>query len=502
MTLSKSQIAATRLVVLFTCLGVIVWMWRQAEAARRPPTISSWADKLGSGDSDERKDAIEKLSNADPADVASVTPALIGALKDKENSVRNEAALALGHYLVGALKSQGKAQADQCRAAASGLIDVIKNDGDNSVRSSAAFAAASLSRALRDAGVKPDQSRADDPIDPRTMVRAFNTVLEHDPATRIAMLGNYKGLGKIAEPAPSVLLAALEDPEPPVRVEALQTISQFTSGADQAVPVLLRDAELKAPARGPKVAKGADPGSPLRLAAEGLHPTVAVVPILAKALLSQNPDVKGVAVVLLGHLGPDARSTAPALVTATNALIHAKGGEAKREGPQFSDYAKAIVGILPAEEAVSVLSQAMGPDHRDIRIAAATALGELGPKGHAAVPILLKALKEGGNLAGGRADSAYTSALLQSLGQIAPSATLTKPAADEVIEAMSQFLESPQGFIRITAAKALGNFGPRASRALPSLRALGEDEKAPAAAREAASAAIEKIKPEKEPGAV
>jgi HEAT repeat protein len=503
MTLNKSQITVTRLVGLLAILGVIVWMWQQSELGRRPPTISTWVDKLQSRETDDRKYAVQELSNAGADHVAIVAPALIGALKDREVSVRNEAALALGFYVAAALKKQGGVLTDQSRAAASGLIEVIKNDADNSVRASAAFAVVALHRALRDAGINPDQSRADDPIDPKTMARAFNTVLEHDPATRLAILASYQSLGQIGEPAPPVLLAALEDPSSSVRSVALQTLSQFNSGADQAVPVLLKDAELKPPPRGGlQASKGAGPGAALLRAAEGLNPTAAVVPILAKALESQNPDVQKAAVVLLGRVGPDARSTSPALIAATNALIQSKSGEEKAKGPQFSDYASALVQILPAEEAVSVLGQAMGADHRVTRTAAATALGKLGPKGHAAVPILLKALKEAGSLAGGRADSAYTDALLQSLGQIAPLASLPHPMADEVVEALSRFLESPQGFIRITAAKALGDFGPRAAGALPKLRALGEDEKAPAAAREAASSAIEKIQPEKKSGDV
>ncbi len=500
MTLNKSQIAVTRLVVLLVCLGLFVWMWRKSEESRRAPTVSGWVDKIQSGDLDDRKDAIDKLSNAGPDDVALVAPALEGALKDRVVSVRSEAVLALGHYLAAAVKSRGSALADQCRAAAAGLIEVIKDDGDNGVRASAAFAAASLYRAMHDAGIKPDQSRPDDPIDPRTMARAFNLVIEHDPANRLAMLGTYQSLGPIGEPAPPALLAALADPSARVRAVALQTLAHFTSGADQAVPVLLRDADLKAPPGGPRLAKGATPGSALQAAAENLQPTGAVVPILAKALESPNPVVQRAAVTLLGRVGPDARSTAPALIAATNVLIQAKGGKAKGEGPQFSDYALALAQILPADEAVSVLSKAMGPGHRATRTEAATALGKLGARGQAAVPILLGALKESGSPAGGRAESAYTDALVQSLGQIAPLASLPQPMADQVVEAISRCLESPQGFVRITAARALGDLGQRAALALPLLHALGDDEKAPAAAQEAAAAAIEKIKPEKKSG--
>ena len=120
----------------------------QVRGIAAPPTVSGWVDKIQSGDLDDRKDAIEKLSNAGPDDVAPVAPALEGALKDRVVSVRSEAVLALGHYLAAAVKSRGSALADQCRAAAAGLIEVIKDDGDNSVRASAAFAAASLYRAI------------------------------------------------------------------------------------------------------------------------------------------------------------------------------------------------------------------------------------------------------------------------------------------------------------------------------------------------------------------
>ncbi len=144
--------------------------------------------------------------------------------------------------------------------------------------------------------------------------------------------------------------------------------------------MLLHDAELKEPPSGIHVAKGAGPGSALQRAAEGLHPTAAVMPILTKALDSQNPDVRRVAVILLGRVGPDAKSTAPALIAAANDAIRAGGDEDKHEGPEYSDYASAIAQIVPAEEAISILSPAIGNDHRAVRTAAAAALGKLGPK--------------------------------------------------------------------------------------------------------------------------
>jgi HEAT repeat protein len=493
MALSKSQITITRLIVLLVCLGAIGWMWRQSERSRRPPTASTWVEKLQSGDPDERKYAIQELSAASRADAESVAPALIGAFGDPAKSVRNEAVLALGSYLAATAKDRGSALTDQYRTAASRLLDVVKGDSDSSVCASAAFAVATLHRALGEAGIKPDQSQEPDSIDPKTMAHAFNTVLARDPSIRHAILVPYEHLGPIGEPAPDVLLAALDDPSADVRKLVFQVLSQFTSGADRAVPVLLKDAEIKPPPSGIQQTKGLTSESPLQRAAKSLHPTGAVVPILAKALESKNPDVREAAVSLLGQVGPDARSTSPALIAAAKESIHAKGGQAKREGPGFSDYATTIAQIVPAEEAVAFLSQAMGNEDRAIRIGAATALGKVGPKGDAAVPVLVKALKSASNSAGGRGDGRFTAALLESLGQIGPVAALSKPAADEVIAALSPFLESPQAFMRITAAKALGDFGPRAVGALPKLRALAENEKATPAAREAASDAIGKI---------
>lgn len=422
MTLNKLQLTVTRLVVLLAGLGIMLWVWRVSERSRRPPTTSTWVEKLQSGDADDRKYAIQELTRASADDAQSVVPALLEALKDPKSSVRNEAVLALGQFLARALKDRGSVLSEQCRAGATALLEVIKSDGDNSVRASAAFALASLHRALAAPGIKPDRSRADDPLDPRTMARAFNTMLDHDPANRLAMLVPYESLGEIGEPAPPAILAALDDPSPNVRKVALQVLGQFTSGSDQAVPVLLRDAELKEPMSGIQAAKGSGPGSALARAALGLHPTAAVVPILAKAIESPNPEVRRAAVILLGRVEP---------------------------------------------------------------------------RGQAAVPILLEALKAASNPAGGRADSAYTGDILQSLARIAPGAPLPKPTADLVIEAMSSYLESPQAFLRIAAAKALGEFGPSATGALPKLRALAEDEKATAAAKEAAADAIAKIEPEK-----
>jgi len=487
-----------RLAILILGVGVLGWIWRQSEERWHTPTTSAWIGQAQSGYSDERRYAVSELGSAPAIDFAAVVPVLIGALNDREASVRNEAALALWRYFAEALKARGLGIIDQVRAAATSLIAVINRDGDDSVRASAAFAAASLLRELKDAGIEPPVPMADDPIDPKTLIKTFNAVLARDPAARLSLLVSYRRLGQIDEPAPPVLLAALDDPSRIVRVEALQAIAEFASGVDKAVPVLLNDAES---APGEPQFQEWPHVYPLRQAAERLHPTAAVIPLLIKGLESRNPDVREVAVVLLGRLGPAARPATRALIAATRSMIQSvKRTPEQGEDPFFSDFASAIVRIAPVDEAISVLSEALDPDHPTSGAHAAWFLGKLGPRGHAAVPILLKALKDAGDPPKDRVFEEYAHAILRSLWDIAPRAALPRPMADEVVAVFSRSLDYPQSFLRRTAADALGDFGSRAARALPRLRALTENAQAPREVREAAAKAVQKIELELEPG--
>ncbi len=489
-----------RLAILILGVGVLGWIWTDAEERRRTPASSVWIRQAHSRDPAERRDAVSKLGSARAIDYLTVAPALIETLHDREASVRNEAALSLWRYLAEAMKVWGAAVIHQVRAATTSLIEVVQQDGDESVRASAAFAVASLLREFKDAGFKQVDTGPDDPIDPKNLVKAFNAVLERDPATRLGLLVSYRRLGQIDEPAPPALLAALDDPSRIVRIEALQAIAEFTSGVDKAVSVLLQDAES---------APGEPPLNqwpyvyPLRQAAERLRPSAAVIPLLIKGLASQNPDVREVAVVLLRHLGPAARPATSALIAATRSMIQSvKRIPERGEDPFFADFASAMVQIAPTDEAIAVLSEALDADHPTSGAHAAWFLGKLGPAGHAAVPILLKALKEVGDPPKGRIFEEYAQAILRSLWDIASDASLPKPMTAAVVEVFRRALDYPQSFIRRTAADALGDFGSKAAGALPRLRALREDDQAPREVREAAAQAVQKIEMDQEPGDV
>ena len=66
-----------------------------------------------------------------------------------------------------------------------------------------------------------------------------------------------------------------------------------------------------------------------------------------------------------------------------------------------------------------------------------------------------------------------------------------------MIAKLSEALNHPSASIRAAAAEALGNFGPRASSAIPRLSELQKEK--PAHVSDAATNALKKISPEVKP---
>jgi HEAT repeat protein len=481
---------ASRLAVLFLVVAIFGWVWNQSGTLWQPSTaVSPWLAQARSGNSEERRYAISMLGSARPIDFQTVLPAIVEALHDRASSVRNEAALALWRYLAESLKTRGSAMIGDLRLATRSLIVVIEQDSDPGVRATAAFAAASLLRELTDLGITP--SRPGDPLNRKTLAEVISTTLERDLTLRQSLLVPFSRLGPLDEPAPKALVAALDDPSRVVRIEALLAISQFASGVDNAVTVILSDA-LSAPAeshfnRGQHI-------YPLRQAAERMQPSAAVLPLLIDALHSQSSDARELALVLLRHLGPAGRPAAQSILAVTQSMIQAvQRGPEDGEDPLFAEFASTVVQIAPPEDTISLLSEALDRSHPTLGAHAAWFLGKLGSKGACAVPLLLQALKDAGDPPQGRLREEYVHAILRSLWDIAPSASLPEPMAGEVIEVLSKALDYPQNFIRRTAADALGAFGGRAAAAAPRLRALGENASAPRDVREAAALALQRI---------
>jgi hypothetical protein len=488
---SRILAVAAQLTTLVFGLGILAWVWTRSDPHEHSPTATTWLKQLHARDGDDRKQAAQELGGVGANDIPAVMPALIAALGDGDPSVRNEAVLALPRCLADALKARGPALAERARDGVTSLTAVLERDGDAGVRASAAFASAALVRAARSAGIKPDGSRIDDPIDPKTLARTFDAAITRDPSARLALLAPYQTLGPQDGEAPRVLIASLGDPSRTVRVQALLVISQFASGVDAAVPVMLKEAAFINP-RSPMSVFQLE--LPIREAAERMHPTTAVLPLLVASLESRNAAVRTVAVLLLDRLGPNARPAAPSLTAVAHDVIRASQGSTRSSDDRFfADLGFALAHILPLDDAVAILREAAGPDHYAIQGDAISALAHLGPRAAAAIPTVLAALESARNPATGPVRERLAYQALYALRQIAPAASLPAEVQNQVIEAASRSLDFPVNYVRAEAAWTLSEFGPRAACALPKLRALEESAKEDSSLRSVAADTIEQI---------
>jgi HEAT repeat protein len=481
-----------RLLVVVACFGIIAWAWRRVEDARRPPSTRDWVRALQSGSDEERKLAASKLASASAVDAGIVIAALANALADTSPSVRSEAASSLGRYASSSLPVAGPQILPEIGAAEKALIAVVTRDGDSTVRSSAAFAIASILLALRMTGVHPEKSGGSALVDLQVVVAAFSSALAQDPGNRHALIRPFFGLGQTGLPAPAALLAALDDPSKSVRVQTLLALSHFGSGADRAIAVLLRDLETEEDHADRRAAGMSESAHRYLSAAKGLHPSPAVLPALIEALECKNRNVAVAAAVLLGQMGESARPAAPALIAAARKRIPAGAGPNGREDGLFADFAPELLRVLPPDEAATILCEALRPNRDSTRSAAASALAELGPKGHAALPTLVQTMKDASALRE-QDDSRYARAVVTALGQIAPQAPATEEVIADVLEALGAGLDFEDPVVRNEAALALAKFGPRASRALPKLRAIVKTEAKFKYVRESAAKSIESI---------
>jgi HEAT repeat protein len=487
------QTSVGRLILLVGCCAVIAWAWRSVRESLRKETAQDWARVLQTGSVADRKTAAGMLGSARGDSTVAVS-ALVTALEDKDPTVRAQVALSLGNAAASSATLYKNAVAAQLRDAAKGLLGAIERDNDPSVRSAAVFALAALLRATGDAGIFQDKSLVSDPLDPATAVAPLSSAMERDPENRLSFLVAFGSMGHFSVAAPVPLLAALDDPSMTIREKALIALSQFASGIDRAVPVLLRDAETEGRRSKPSVSRDHETSSYFAAARE-MNPSPAVVPALVDALASENRHVRGVAAVLLGRIGPDARPASPALIAGMRRSIVSQEGSTRLGDSLVFDFAPAVARVASPDETLSILGEALRSGSFWAKSVAGSVLAKLGPQAQAAIPALIAAMNDAKE-AEAKPDepgSGYAISVAAALGRIAQQSPLPKPALDGVIFALSEGLSLKHSGVRRECAAALGNLGPRAAAALPALRLLQSDEFR--TVREEAETAVNKIVP-------
>ncbi len=326
------------------------------------------------------------------------------------------------------------------------------------------------------------------PPDAALVAGVTKSIQDRDESVRLASLRALADIG-LNSPlaAPKVLSAALDDESADVRAGAAMALAHVGLGVDPFIPAMVRHAEQ-------------DPVAHVReacaFALRELGPpaiTAKVVPDLISGLDSRVGNLRIAAAIVLPRLGRPAQAAIPALIRAIRmpaGADDAPGARAQMRDPDpmtgripgmppipgrrhdgppeqrcwtIQALAHLAPGSAMARESVMVLLEVLKPEETDLSTAALAALGEFGPAAAPAVPVLLQTLRQA------IADRKIWLSvwIAGTLSRIAPDA----PSSHEALVYLEEFMRTAPGYglLRFKAADALGEFGPAAVAAVPSL---------------------------------
>jgi HEAT repeat protein len=444
----------------------------------RPPVFSADAvpaleAALGSRDAEVRYRAASSLAAFGSA-ASKTVPALLSILKAEDgvdHAGRATTPAPARDPVVAVVGALGQLAPASPRAeeAVAALLKVVRSS--DAVRRAAAVAAL--------AGFRPDEA---------VMAAVTNSIQDRHESVRVASLRVVGDLGlKAPFAAPKVLAAALDDESADVRASAAGALAHVGLGIDPFLPTMVMHAEQ-------------DPDARVReafvLALQELGPraiTTAAVPDLTAALGSRVAHVRIAAAIVLERLGPPAHAAIPALIRAIRApVVPADSPNARFRAQDLDPMTGQVPGTPPVSgrtkdtraeqqywmiealgrlapnsamvrESVAVLLEVLKPEESDVSTAALAALGKFGPAAAPAVPVLLRTLRQA--IANRKLWLAVWCAA--TLSRVAPDT----PSSREALTFLVGYLKvaPANGLLRFKTAEALGEFGPAAAEAVPSL---------------------------------
>jgi HEAT repeat protein len=385
-----------------------------------PLLVEALVRMLKSKGGDQRARAVYALQYLKPPP-RGVVPDLVAAVKDPNPVVRRCACDALGRHL----GSEGE-PALQALLAAMGDPDVW-------VRINAGQSLASRGGAAAEA------------IPP--LIRLLRTEDRNLRSQAAQILGKF---GPSARVASAALLVALDDEMNYVRKsaeEALNAVSPIESKtADEALEAL-RQGDISR--RLAAVRDLVRPGS----TAQQEIPSKIRVEALRMALGDPDPIVCATAAAGLGRLGRQAEEAAPALLATM-----------KDERPEVRVQSATALGrVAPGDEkAIETLGLALAGDPDvDVRNAAASGLGWMGPQATVAAPVMIRALND--------PDETVRVHVIVALGRIGPADGSVATALKTIAE------RDPSTEFRIWAIRALGLIGGKSNVVVPTLLMMLDD---------------------------
>jgi HEAT repeat protein len=317
--------------------------------------LSEWLKMLESDPKPERRRAaLLAVELIGPRRSRKVVPALVAALRDAEERVREGAAAALGRIADKAVNASERADDLRLDAVRDGLATTLRGDKSARVREAAATALGRMKGEARGA------------------VGALAAALKDaNPGTRAAAADALRRLGPDAEEALPEIQQVLQDraADRATRVQCALAVGRI--GAPDALPALPGLKEVLADTRAPAEVRKA--------AAEALgqlgKDAAPAASALGQALTAPGTDlsVRRESAAALDAIGPEGRAALPALIQALKDedkfvrchSMRAIGRYGKDLGPE-------------AKAAVTGLLRGMDDSVLDVRVAAIETLGTLG----------------------------------------------------------------------------------------------------------------------------
>ena len=449
---SRFRRGVPRCIALLGCCALVFWSCLKLYDNQHVAARS--ARGLLSVQASDRIVAIHELEGSGREDTEVAIPALIRGLQDTDTEVRAAAATAL----ISVVPGVGGANAPSERNVQAALRALVKSieDRQASVRAAATRAlwvvilVARLPAGTADfeAGTTALIERLDDP----------------DPAVRVSAI---QGLGAVASKAlgepPARLVAAMEDESEKSCEAAIEALSNFRQALPPLIPSLVRRAEVA----DPRIRAGY-----LKLLGRIRPPKFSddAVPGLIAAIASKDAGFVAVAANdLLAYEGPaapyferqqarsDAPTAVPALITALIPLIDSTANDELTRDPVVA-IAQALGRLAPdtpsSEKAVAALSKDLRAGDTRRRVAAARALGRF-PPGDALFTALSDMISE--------PDFAVRLAVIGAIYDVEFGAPFVIP------KALGAALEDESAEVRTAAASALWRAGTGIDAYVPAL---------------------------------
>jgi HEAT repeat protein len=444
-----------------------------AEPVQDGKPLSKWVQQLKSPNKEERQRAAETLGKL-ASKARSAAPALLAAVQEKEGGEVNEAAanalIQMGPAVVPLLIQAMWGEDHKTRKVAIFLLG--KMDGN------ARPAIASLLEVLKDDDllIRLFAVRALGDLRARSAIPALLSLLEkNDPRFRRHILAALMQINVEAETIVPILSTWLQAQDEDQRLDAANALAELGGEAAPAIGALIDTLGDEKHAVGVAAARALGRIGPLAKDA---------VPVLTAALKEKKwADARVDVAEALWRIARHADVAA---------ALKAELKEADPSRLQRVRMAALLWRIDKAPEAIAALSEVLREGTAEERGAAIAALTRIGPEAKAALPAAVALLKE--------KDFRLRFAVLMFLSRLGEHAKparrpLTKALEDEKAEVrlaaalalwridkdqkrispLVRALEEPDVEVRRAAAEWLGEIGPEAREAVPSLTKLLKD---------------------------